>query len=98
MKVYSTVEHRRPFGSVEGQKAGVQVFRCSGVQVFRLDQSVVDEIVFCLDEMTKVFLDERFSDESVFGRKCFRMSLFFRIWMKVHLTVRGGSCTSWWWT
>ena len=43
-----------------------------------LDENVIGRNHFWM----KVFLDE-----SVFGRKCFWMSFFFRIWMKVYLTV-----------
>ena len=52
-----------------------------------LDESVIGRNHFWMKWFwMKVFLDESVVDESCFGRKCFWMS-FFRIWMKVYLTI-----------
>ena len=47
--------------------------KCHWMNPF-LDESVVDEIVFCFGR--KCFWTKVFLDESVFGRKCFWMKVF----------------------
>ena len=70
------------------------MFKCSWMKL----SSVLDEMVLGLESVLglgrKCFWMELSCvlDESVFGQKCFWMKVFFRIWMKVYLTVG----VSWW--